>query len=108
MQIGKNAVVSIDYTLTGPDGKVIDTSNGREPLPYIHGSGNLIPGLEKALEGKGKRDKINVTIAPADAYGVRDEKLVQIVPKTAFQGTPELKVGMQFRSQNNAVVTVAK
>jgi FKBP-type peptidyl-prolyl cis-trans isomerase SlyD len=108
MQVAKNAVVVIDYTLTGPDGKVIDSTKGKESLPYLHGSGNLIPGLERALEGKSAGDNIKVTVAPEDAYGVRDEKLVQAVPRTAFQGVPDIKVGMQFRSQNNAVVTITK
>ena len=108
MEVGKNAVVSIDYTLTGPDGRVIDSSKGKEPLPYIHGTGNLIPGLERALEGKTAGDKLQVKVAAEDAYGKRDEKLVQVVSRTAFQGVPDIKVGMQFRSQNNAVVTITK
>jgi FKBP-type peptidyl-prolyl cis-trans isomerase SlyD len=111
MQIAKNAVVLIDYTLTGPDGNVIDSSVGKQPLPYLHGTGNLIAGLEKALEGKAAGDSLKVTIAPEEAYGVRDDKLVQVVNKSAFQGVPQLNVGMQFRSQTpqgTAVVTVTK
>lgn len=111
MQIAKNVVVAIDYTLTGPDGAVIDSSIGKQPLPYIHGIGNLIPGLEKALEGKSAGETLKVTIAPEEGYGVRDDKLVQVVPKSAFQGAPGLAVGSQFRSQTpsgNAVVTVTK
>jgi FKBP-type peptidyl-prolyl cis-trans isomerase SlyD len=111
MQIAKNAVVVIDYTLTGPDGNVIDSSVGKQPLPYLHGTGNLIPGLEKALEGKTAGESLKVTIAPEEAYGVRDDKLVQVVNKSAFQGVPSLSVGQQFRSQTpqgNAVVTVTK
>jgi FKBP-type peptidyl-prolyl cis-trans isomerase SlyD len=112
MQIAKNVVVVIDYTLTGPDGKTIDSSIGKEPLPYLHGAGNLIPGLENALLGKSKGDTLKVTIAPEDAYGIRDDKLIQVVPKSAFQGVPKLDVGMQFRSQGQGgapvVVTVTK
>ncbi len=111
MRIEKNSVVTIDYTLTDSEGKVIDSSVGKQPLPYIHGTGNLIPGLEKALEGKSAGDSLMVTIAPEDAYGMRDDKLVQVVPKSAFQGVPSLNVGMQFRSQSpqgNAVVTVTR
>src|ERR1035437_8778941 len=108
MQVAKHAVVLIDYTLTGPDGRVIDSSKGKEPLPYLHGTGGLIPGLERALEGKSAGDSLKVTVAPEDAYGVRDDKLVQAVPRSAFQGVPQRKVGMQFRSQNNAVVTVTR
>jgi FKBP-type peptidyl-prolyl cis-trans isomerase SlyD len=112
MQVEKNAVVTIDYTLTGPDGKTIDSSVGKQPLPYLHGAGNLIPGLEKALEGKNPGDSLKVTIPPEEAYGARDESLIQSVPKTAFQGVPDVKPGMQFRSQSQqgqvTVVTVTR
>ena len=111
MQIAKNSVVFIDYTLTDPDGKTIDSSVGKQPLPYLHGRGNLIPGLEKALEGKSAGDNLKVTVSPEEAYGVRDDKLVQVVPKSAFQGVPNLTIGQQFRSQTptgNVVVTVTK
>ena len=111
MQVAKDAVVSIDYTLTGPDGAVIDSSSGREPLPYLHGAGNIIPGLEKALEGKSVGDNIKVTVPPEEGYGQLDPKAIQAVPKSAFQGVPEIKIGMQFRSQGQhgmQVVTVTK
>ena len=112
MQVGKHAVVTIDYTLKGPDGQVIDTSEGKQSLPYLHGAGNLILGLEKALEGKSAGDKVQVTVSPEEGYGARDERLVQAVPKAAFQGVPDIKPGMQFRTQGQggtaAVVTVTK
>jgi FKBP-type peptidyl-prolyl cis-trans isomerase SlyD len=110
MQIAKNSVVTIDYTLTGPDGQVIDTSVGRQPLPYLHGAGNLIPGLEKQLEGKSAGDTIKVTVAPEEAYGIRDESLTQTAPKSAFQ-SPNIAVGQQFRAdspQGQKVFTVTK
>lgn len=112
MQVAKHAVVTIDYTLKNADGQVIDSSTGRQALPYIHGAGNLIAGLEKALEGKTAGDHINVTVAPEEAYGTRDEKLVQQVAKSAFQSA-EVKVGMQFRTQSAQggpaqVVTITK
>ena len=113
MQVAKNAVVTIDYTLKNSDGRVLDSSKseGRQPLPYIHGAGGLIPGLEKALEGKNPGDELSVTIAPEDAYGARDERLVSSVPKTAF-GNSAIVVGAQFRTQDkhghNRVITVSK
>lgn len=113
MQVAKNAVVTIDYTLKNPDGKVIDSSQseGRQPLPYIHGAGGLIPGLESALEGKNPGDSLSVTIAPEQAYGIRDEKLVSTVAKTAF-GNNAIMVGAQFRTQDKQghqqVVTITK
>jgi FKBP-type peptidyl-prolyl cis-trans isomerase SlyD len=113
MQVGKHAVVTIDYTLKNPEGGVVDTSTGpdREPLPYVHGIGNLIPGLEKALEGKNAGDRVQVIVQPAEGYGVRDEKLVAVYPRSAF-GNADVKVGSQFRTQaaNGAqsVVTITK
>jgi FKBP-type peptidyl-prolyl cis-trans isomerase SlyD len=109
MNISKDKVVSIDYTLTGTDGQVLDTSQGREPLNYLHGAGNIIPGLESALEGKNQGDQVNVSIPPDQAYGQRDEKMVQAVPRTSFQGVADIKPGMQFQANTNAgprVITV--
>ena len=102
MAIEKDKVVSIDYTLTGENGQVLDSSQGREPLAYLHGAGNIIPGLENALEGKGEGDQLNVSIPPEQAYGARDERMVQPVPRAAFQGVPDIKPGMQFEAKTNA------
>jgi FKBP-type peptidyl-prolyl cis-trans isomerase SlyD len=111
MQVAKNAVVTIDYTLKNPEGNVIDTSVGRQPLPYIHGTGSLISGLEKALEGKKAGDQIIVTVPPEEGYGIRDEKLVSKHPKSSFGNNP-ITVGAQFRAQaaNGAqqVVTITR
>jgi len=102
MAIEKDKVVSIDYTLTGENGQVLDSSQGREPLAYLHGAGNIIPGLENALEGKDEGDQLNVQIPPDQAYGQRDERMVQPVPRTAFQGVPDIQPGMQFQASTNA------
>lgn len=99
MQIAKNAVVAIDYTLTDGDGQVLDTSQGRGPLAYLHGAGNIIPGLEKALEGKAEGEKVNVSVPPEEGYGERDESLIQAVPKKMFAETAEPEPGMQFQAQ---------
>ena len=101
MTIAKDKVVSIDYTLKGNQGQVLDTSQGRQPLEYLHGAGNIIPGLEQALEGKNAGEELNVTIQPDQAYGTRDERLVQQVPRTNFQGAPNLQPGMQFQANTN-------
>src|SRR5690606_5235877 len=69
MQIAANKAVSIDYTLTNDAGEVIDSSAGGAPLVYLHGAGNIIVGLEKALEGKQAGDEVSVAIEPAEAYG---------------------------------------
>jgi FKBP-type peptidyl-prolyl cis-trans isomerase SlyD len=113
MQVGKNAVVTIDYTLKNPEGGVVDSSTApeREPLPYIHGNGNLIPGLEEALEGKNPGERVQVTVPPEKGYGVRNEKLVAVFPRSAF-GNAEVKVGSQFRTQaaggTQSVVTITQ
>ena len=99
MAITKDKVVSIDYTLTGENGQVLDSSKGKEPLAYLHGANNIIPGLESALEGKAAGDQLNVSIPPERAYGTRDERMVQAVPRTAFQGVADIQPGMQFQAQ---------
>ena len=106
MQIKTNAVVSIHYTLTDKSGEVLDTSDGQEPLAYLHGRGNLISGLEKELEGKEEGDKLNVTIPPEDAYGIRDEQLVRKVSRSSFKDIQELQPGMQFQSQSDNGVEI--
>src|SRR5688500_3296904 len=109
MAIEKDKIVSIDYTLTGDNGQVLDSSQGREPLAYLHGAGNIIPGLEQALEGKNEGDQLNVSIPPDRAYGPRDERMVQPVPRAAFQGVNDIQPGMQFQANTNAgprVITV--
>ncbi len=102
MAIEKDKVVSIDYTLTGENGQVLDSSQGREPLAYLHGAGNIIPGLESALEGRNEGDQLNVQVPPDQAYGPRDERMVQPVPRTAFQGVADIQPGMQFQANTNA------
>jgi len=101
MRIAKDTVVNIDYTLTDDDDNVIDTSEGRGPLAYLHGSGGIIPGLENELEGKETGAELKVTVAPADGYGERDDALKQVVSRDQFKGDEELEVGMQFRVDSN-------
>lgn len=102
MEIKANTVVSMDYTLTGDDGQVIDTSEGREPLVYLHGHGNIIPGLESAIEGKSAGDELAVSVQPEDGYGPYREELVQDVPLSAFDGVEKVEPGMSFRAESAA------
>lgn len=95
------------YTLKDDKGLTLDTSDGREPLAYIQGVGNIIPGLEKEMEGKEVGDKLQAVISPEEAYGVRQENLVQKVPKSGFQGDEELKEGMQVQVSTNNGVAIA-
>lgn len=105
MQITKNKVAAIHYTLRDNEGTIIDSSEGRDPLHYLHGAGNLIAGMEEGLEGKTKGDKFDLKIAPGKGYGEKDEMLVQKVPRSAF-GDQEVKQGMRFSTNQGGVVTV--
>jgi FKBP-type peptidyl-prolyl cis-trans isomerase SlyD len=101
MEIAADRVVLIHYTLRDDDGKVLDSSAGGDALAYIQGHGNLVPGLEKALEGKTDGNRISVVLSPAEGYGARSESLVRRVPKRSLQGSGELRKGMQFRAQTD-------
>jgi FKBP-type peptidyl-prolyl cis-trans isomerase SlyD len=101
VEIAADSVVLIHYTLKDDKGAVLDSSSGGEPLAYIQGHGNLVAGLEKALEGKQGGNTLTVTVAPAEGYGIRDEKLVQRVPKRALQGSGEIRKGMQFQARTD-------
>src|ERR1044071_1834848 len=100
MQIASDAVVSIHYTLTNDAGETLDSSAGGDPLAYLHGKGNLIPGLENALLGKQAGDKVQVKVAPAEGYGEHDKELIQNVPRRSFKGVNKVQVGMQFQVQS--------
>ena len=108
MNIADKHVVSIHYTLTNDAGDVLDTSEGKEPLKYLHGAGNIIPGLERALLDKTAGEELNVTVEPADGYGEHREELIQKVPREAFQGVEQLDVGLrvQAQTQNGPVMGV--
>ena len=101
MEITADRVVTIHYTLKDDNGAVLDSSAGGEPLAYIQGHGNLVSGLEKALEGKQDGDTLAVSVAPADGYGIRDEALIQRVPKRSLQGSGQIKKGMQFQARTD-------
>lgn len=106
MVIGDQKVVSIHYTLTNDDGEVLDASAEDSPLSYIHGTGSIIPGLEKQLTGKSAGDKLSVSVKPADAYGDRSENLVQQLPREVFKGVDEISEGMQFQAQSENGATL--
>ena len=111
MQVADNMAVSIHYTLTNDAGETLDSSTGGETLVYLHGKGNIIPGLEKVLVGKSAGDKLNVTIEPKEAYGEYVEEMVQVIPRKMFEGIDTVEVGMQFHadvSSGPGIVTVIK
>jgi FKBP-type peptidyl-prolyl cis-trans isomerase SlyD len=109
MQVADNTAVSIHYTLTNDNGEVLDSSIGKDTLEYLHGSGNIISGLEKALFGKVAGDKLNVRIAAKDAYGEFANEMIQVIQRSMFEGIDTIEVGMQFHADVNygtGVVTV--
>lgn len=111
MQVEKNAVVTMDYTLTDGEGTVIDTSEGKDPLTYMHGVGNLIPGLENKLEGKPVGETVEAVIPPEEAYGQWEEERVFDLNKDQFGGVESVEPGMQFQAQiqdQTTILTVQK
>ncbi len=100
MSISQNKVVTIHYTVTdAASNEVIDSSEGGQPMVYLHGHQNIIPGLENALEGKAVGDELKVEVTAADAYGEYSEERVQQVPIEAFEGVENVEPGMAFTAQ---------
>ena len=97
--INNNQVVQFHYTLKDDEGNIIDQSPEGQPLAYLHGYQNIIPGLEAQLVGKAVGDKFTASVEPADAYGEFDDAAVQEVPRENFQGVDNIQAGMQFQSQ---------
>lgn len=100
VEIAENTVVSIHYTLSEAGGDVIETSQGDAPMTYLHGAGEIIPGLEDALEGRSPGDEFSITIPPEEAYGERDESLVQALPLDEIEHAGSLEVGMQLEAES--------
>ena len=97
MQVEKNKVVEIEYTLKDDSGQILDSSQNREPLSYIQGLGNLIPGVENALEGKSSGERVEITVPPETGYGARDDSLVLTIERAKFAEVDDLKEGLRFR-----------
>jgi FKBP-type peptidyl-prolyl cis-trans isomerase SlyD len=97
MEISENKVATIHYTLTNDENEVLDTSINSKPLSYIQGHQNIIPGLEKALAGKSAGNKLTVKVSPEEGYGVKNETLIQSVPKEMFGDLGDIQIGMQFQ-----------
>lgn len=111
MKIEKDKLVQINYVLTDKDGLEIDSSKETGPLQYVHGNGYLIKGLEEQLEGKEPGAKFVANVEAKDAYGIYDENLVVQVPRSQFDSSVEIEVGMQFQASSPmgpSIVTVKK
>jgi FKBP-type peptidyl-prolyl cis-trans isomerase SlyD len=102
MEIAAARVASIHYTLTDDAGQVLDKSRESQPLRYFHGAGNIIPGLENALAGRQAGDRLAVDVTPEQAYGVRNDELIQVLPLEAFKGIDKVEPGMQFQAQGGS------
>ncbi|MCB1823581.1 MAG: peptidylprolyl isomerase [Candidatus Competibacteraceae bacterium] len=100
MKAAKDKIVSLHYTLTDDGGVTLDSSHGREPLSYLHGHGNIIQGLEAALEGKEVGFNASVQVVPADGYGEYNPQAVFEVPREQFPPNEAIQVGMRVQGES--------
>jgi FKBP-type peptidyl-prolyl cis-trans isomerase SlyD len=98
--VGAGKVVALHYTLRDDAGTVLDQSSTGDPLYYLHGAENIVPGLENALEGKQPGDKLEVEVSPEDGYGPKVGPGPQAVPREAFPEDAEIEEGMPFSVEN--------
>lgn len=101
MQIARNRVVTIDFTMFSEQDEILESSQQEGPLVYMHGIGELPEGLEEVLDGKQAGDEVDVTLAPGDAYGEYDASLVQAVPREQFEELENIGVGMRFEAETD-------
>lgn len=100
LKIADDHVVTIHYTLKDESGEIVDSSEGMDPLVYLQGAENIVPGLEQALAGKQVGDKLSVTVQPKDGYGELIPELCQVVSIDMFQGVDELEIGQMFETES--------
>jgi FKBP-type peptidyl-prolyl cis-trans isomerase SlyD len=100
LKIADDHVVTIHYTLKDESGEIVDSSEGMDPLVYLQGAENIVPGLEHALAGKQVGDKLSVTVQPKDGYGELIPELCQVVSIDMFQGVDELEIGQMFETES--------
>ena len=101
LKVNDGQVVSMEYTLK-VDGEITDSSEGRAPLEFVHGAGNIIPGLEREMVGMTVGESKDVVVAAADGYGEEDEKAFMDVPREQFPEEIPVKVGTELQVQNQA------
>ncbi len=107
MKAASGTVVTMHYTLSDDHGAVLDSSRGAEPLTYLHGHGNIVPGLEQALEGKQAGHKSQVTVAPADGYGEINPQAIFEAPKAHFPPEVNLAAGQRVYAEGpNGPITL--
>lgn len=111
MIVEKNKVVSIDYVLTDDNDDVLDSTQGRGPMEYVHGAGSVLPALEESLAGKSTKGRLRITLPPDQGYGEYSEELVQSIPLSTFPNADAIRVGVQFQldtSQGPKIATITK
>ena len=111
MQVSKNTVVSFQYDLSDEQGQQLESNREGDPVAYLHGASNIIPGLEAAMQGKSAGDEFEVTLAPEQAYGERKEDLIQRMPMKHFKKAGKLEPGMRLQvptDKGSRVVVVVK
>jgi len=101
MKITKDHAVSFDYKVRNSRSEVLDSSEHGGPMAYLHGYTSIVPGLEKALEGKAAGEQLEVVVPPVEAYGLRDERRMAEVPRDIFPAGADIKPGMRFRAQRD-------
>jgi FKBP-type peptidyl-prolyl cis-trans isomerase SlyD len=101
MNIEKDKVVLMHYTLTDNEGNIIGSTEGEVPLAYIQGKANILPALEVEMEGKKAGDKFKVNLAAENAYGKHNPELLHVVDKSVFQGDEEITIGLKVNVQTS-------
>ncbi len=102
LKVADGLVVGLDYTLRLDDGEIVDSSSDEEPLEFLQGRGQIIPGLEQALYGMAVEDQRDVVVAPADGYGERDPDAIELVDRDVFPPDLDLKPGMGLRMRDSS------
>jgi FKBP-type peptidyl-prolyl cis-trans isomerase SlyD len=98
--IQDNMAVEMDYTLT-VDGEVVDSSDGRGPFRYVHGKGQIVPGLERQLAGLSVGDSRQITVTPEEGYGAVDAEAFMEIPRTQMPPDAEPTIGQMLRGTDS-------
>lgn len=107
MKVATGSIVTIEYVLLDERGDVLDSSERSGPLTYVHGEGRIVPGLERALDGRDEGERLHVVVAPEEAYGWPDPDRIDTVPKSVLDPGGDVRVGMRFESQTEKGIVVA-